>query len=153
MTLTQKETSLIKDLRSQEQLCVEKYAKYASEACDGQLKNLFMSIGQVEQGHIQTLDQIAGGIVPQMDNGAQKPASPPFSGGNATQSCDEKKKDAYLCSDALATEKHVSATYNTCIFEFSDPSVRNALNHIQKEEQEHGEKIYSYMSKNGMYNN
>jgi hypothetical protein len=62
------------------------------------------------------------------------------------------KYDKYICSDALSTEKHVSSTYNTGIFEFKDVSVRNILNHIQKEEQEHGEKIYSYMSMNGMYN-
>jgi ferritin len=26
------------------------------------------------------------------------------------------------------------------------------LNHIQKEEQQHGEQIYNYMAQNGMYN-
>jgi len=66
-------------------------------------------------------------------------------------SAQEKQKDAYLCSDALSTEKHVSSTYNTCIFEFSDSNVRNVLNHIQKEEQQHGDQIYKYMSANGMY--
>ena len=51
----------------------------------------------------------------------------------------------------LSTEKHVSATYNTSIFEFSDSGVRSVLNHIQKEEQEHGDKIYKFMAVNGMY--
>jgi len=37
------------------------------------------------------------------------------------------------------------------VFEFSDTAVRDALNHIQKEEQEHGDKIYKYMAQNGMY--
>ncbi|MDO4732875.1 MAG: spore coat protein, partial [Bacillota bacterium] len=60
--------------------------------------------------------------------------------------------DSYLCSDALSTEKHVSAAYNTCIFEFRDQNVRNALNHLQKEEQQHGKMVYDYMSANGMYN-
>jgi len=35
MTLTQKESSLIKDLKSQEKLCIDKYTKGANEACDG----------------------------------------------------------------------------------------------------------------------
>ncbi|WP_334307029.1 spore coat protein [Intestinibacter bartlettii] len=30
--------------------------------------------------------------------------------------------------------------------------MRQVLNHIQKEEQEHGEEIYNYMNKHGMYN-
>ncbi len=53
--------------------------------------------------------------------------------------------------DVLATEKHASHLYDTCIFEFNDENARNALNHIQKEEQEHGKMIYDYMSVNGMY--
>ena len=44
------------------------------------------------------------------------------------------------------TEKYVSATYDTAIFEFTDPQVRDVLNHIQKEEQQHGEAIFKYIS-------
>lgn len=215
MTLTQKESTLLKDLRTQEQLCVDKYTKYSSEACDAQLKNLFSQIRDREQQHIQTLDQIASGTVPQMAQGGSQQQSqmtagsqqqqpqmqagsqqqqsqmqagsqqqPQMQGGSQQQqpqmqagsqqqqsqmqagsqqqsqtmqfrpsngSAQEKQKDAYLCHDALSTEKHVSSTYNTCIFEFRDSAVRNALNHIQKEEQQHGEQLYNYMSANGMY--
>ena len=56
-----------------------------------------------------------------------------------------------MCADSLAMEKHVSAVYNTGIFEMCQPDVRNVLNHIQKEEQQHGEQLYRYMSDNGMY--
>ncbi len=147
--LTAKESSLLQDLRAHEQLCVEKYARGASEAKDGQLKNLFSQIEQTEKHHIQTLDQIASGSVPQMNSG----------GGNQNQNQptpnslpqQDKQSDAYLCKDALSMEKHVSSTYNTCIFEFKDPNVRNALNHIQKEEQQHGKQLYDYLSVNGMY--
>ena len=59
--------------------------------------------------------------------------------------------DKMLCSDSLSTEKFVSSTYNTAIFEFRDKNIRQVLNHIQKEEQEHGEKIYNYMASHGMY--
>jgi len=149
MNLSQKETSLLKDLRSQEQLCVEKYSKYANDARDGQLKNLFTQIGQTEQQHLQTLDQIDAGNVPQMQQSGQGWQTESFSAAN--YSPQDKQKDSFLCADMLSTEKHVSSTYNTCIFEFADSNVRNALNHIQKEEQEHGDRIYKFMSANGMY--
>ena len=150
MTLTAKETSLLKDLRSQEQLCIDKYTKYASQACDGQLKNLFSQVTQTETNHLQTIDQISAETVPQMNagsGGAQNTAQIQPSACSQT----DKKNDEFLCSDALSMEKHVSSSYDTSIFEFVDPCVRNALNHIQKEEQQHGEQIYNYMSANGMY--
>ena len=62
------------------------------------------------------------------------------------------ENDKMLCQDSLSTEKYISSTYNTAIFEFSDTQIRQVLNNIQKEEQEHGEKIYNYMSQHGMYN-
>jgi len=149
VTLTQKETTLLKDLRSQEQICVEKYTKYANEACDCQLKDIFTQIGQAESQHLQTLDQISSGTVPAMNTGSGKNAMPTITPSSSSSA--DKQKDAFLCSDILATEKHVSSEYNTCIFEFNDTNIREALNHIQKEEQQHGEQIYRYMSANGMY--
>src|SRR5690606_6150332 len=60
--------------------------------------------------------------------------------------------DQDLCTDMLMTEKYVSGAYDTAIFEFRDPQVRQVLNHIQKEEQQHGEAIFNYMQSMGMYN-
>ena len=85
------------------------------------------------------------------------PSPPPSAVSNvascAPSSLDEAKRreDAYLCADALAMEKHVSSVYDVSVFEFSSPVLRDTLAHIQKEEQNHGEMLYSYMSKNGMY--
>jgi spore coat protein CotF len=50
------------------------------------------------------------------------------------------------------TEKYVSGTYDTAIFEFTDSNIRQILNHIQKEEQQHGEGIFQYMQSHGLYN-
>ena len=150
MTLTPKESSLLKDLRSQEQLCIDKYAKYASDACDNQLKNLFTQIKQNETSHLQTLDQIASGTIPMININGSKKQAPEIQPSSCTPQ--DKQRDSYLCADALSTEKHVSSEYNTSIFEFTDPNIRNVLNHIQKEEQEHGVYLYKYMSINGMYN-
>ena len=143
MTLTQKEHSLLCDLKSQEELCIEKYSKYENEACDGALKTLFSEIKATEQSHLETVNRIMAGeevAMPQLSPSAKdsKTNASPSSCG-----ADDKKKDSYLCQDALAMEKHVSSVYNTSIFEFSSPTLRDTLNHIQKEEQNHGEKLYN----------
>ena len=154
MALTQKETDLLKDLKEVEKLCIEKYQKHASCANDPELKNMLSSFSAVEQEHLKTLDQIgASGAAPSMAPGGPQAMSPTAQ-AYYTAGADEQKKqdDAYLCSDLLASEKHSSGVYDTCIFEFKDVGIRGALNHIQKEEQEHGEKLYAYMAKNGMYN-
>ncbi|MCI1930937.1 MAG: spore coat protein [Clostridia bacterium] len=153
LQLTQKETLLLKDLKEQEQICVEKYSKYSSEAHDKQLKDLFAQIGQTEQQHLDTINQILNGNVPSMQSGQSKKVQLNFTPTYDTVSSDQNKQlDNYLCTDVLSTEKHVSSVYNTSVFEFKNTDVRSALNHIQKEEQEHGEQIYNYMAQNGMYN-
>jgi len=63
----------------------------------------------------------------------------------------EAQNDAALCQDMLSTEKYVSATYDTAIFEMTNAQVRQVLNHIQKEEQQHGEGIFNYMQSKGYY--
>ena len=153
MQLTEKETTLLKDLKEHEQLCVEKYNKYSLDASDVQLKNLLAQIGQTEQQHLDTINQIMGGTVPTMQSGGSQKTQPVFTQTySEIDSSQNKQNDHYLCTDLLSTEKHVSSLYNTCIFEFKDTNTRNVLNHIQKEEQQHGEQLYNYMSTNGMYN-
>ncbi len=132
---------------------MEKYNKYATEAHDGQLKGLFTQIGQTEQQHLDTINQIMSGTVPTIQSGGNKQIQLNFTPVyNVASSDPSKKKDGYLCTDSLSTEKHVSSVYDTAIFEFKDTNIRDVLNHIQKEEQQHGEQIYNYMAQNGMYN-
>ena len=150
MQLSQKETSLLKDLKSQEKLCVEKYTKYASSALDPQLKELFTSIANVEQQHLNTIVQMENGSV-SSSGGASQTVKSSFTSNYGMGDTPDKQADCFLCSDLLADEKHVSSLYNTCVFEFKDKEMRDTLNHIQKEEQEHGKAIYDYMSANNMY--
>lgn len=150
MQLTQKESGLLKDLKSQEKLCIEKYKKHAECANDTQLKDLFGRIAQVEQQHYDTICQMENGTVPQFNSASQQ-QKPTFKATYGNFDDEKKKNDSYLCSDLLSTEKHVAHLYDTCIFEFTDEGMRNALNHIEKEEQEHGKMIYDYMSTNKMY--
>lgn len=151
MQLTQKETTLLTDLKGQEKLCVEKYTKYASTALDPQLKELFTSISNVEQQHLNTISSIEQGTLPQANSGSPQGINSTFTSHYGMGDTPDKQADCYLCSDLLADEKHVSSLYDTCIFEFKDTAVRDALNHIQKEEQQHGKAIYDYMSANNMY--
>ena len=133
MQLTQKETELLKDLKTQEKLCADKYTEYSQSAKDPQLKNLFSQIAGVEQQHLKTIEQLESGTVPTPGGGSS--AQPSFTANYAVAETEDKKHDCYLCTDALTTEKHASHLYDTCIFEFTTDAQRNALNHIQKEEQ------------------
>ncbi|WP_027399355.1 spore coat protein [Anaerovorax odorimutans] len=161
-TLTQKEITLLQDEKKNEEICVEKYNKYASQASNPQLKTLFQELSGKEQEHYNTINQILNGTVPNMNSNQSNQQQSQSNSQTQTQpqmqpqaqniSTTNPQQDSYLCTDALSTEKYVSSSYNTAIFEFKDPNIRQALNHIQKEEQEHGEKIYNYMAQNGLYN-
>ena len=148
MQLTQKETSLLKDLKGQEKLCVDKYNKSASSAIDPQLKELFTQLASVEQSHYNMLSQIGNGTTVQP---VTPKASKQFSQKYGMADSQDKQNDCYLCTDLLTTEKHASSLYDTCVFEFRDDQVRKVLASIQQEEQQHGKMIYDYMAKNGMY--
>jgi len=150
MQLSQKESSLLKDLKGQEKLCADKYEKHASCAADPQLAELFRRIAGIERQHLETVTTMESGTVPPMSGGSPQNA-PSFTAVYGVADTPEKQADCYLCSDVLATEKHASSLYDTCIFEFKDAQARSALNHIQKEEQEHGKMIYDYMAANAMY--
>ena len=148
MKLTQKESMLLQDLKTSEEICIEKYGQYAKKAEDQALADLFLTIRSKEEEHLDTINSLIGGTVPMMSGGQQSGQSQPGDGQAAQKS--HSKNDEYLLRDALDTEKHVSAVYDTCIFEFTDAGARQALNHIQKEEQEHGQMLYDYMACHGM---
>ncbi len=158
LQLTQKEKMLLQDQQNHEKICIQKYSNYANQAQDTQLKQLFTSLGQQEQQHLNTINQVLSGQVPNMSSQQQSPQNSTQSQASSqttsssTQGATANQSDASLCTDMLMTEKYVSGAYDTAIFEFTDTNVRQALNHIQKEEQQHGESIYQYMQSNGMYN-
>ena len=152
--LTQKERLLLEDQKAHEELCILKYGSYAQQARDTQLKQLFSTYGGQEQQHLNTINQILSGQQPAMGSGQQQKQGQPVQAGPAAIGqplTAEAQNDAALCQDMLSTEKYVSATYNTAIFEMTDTNVRQTLNHIQKEEQQHGEGIFNYMQSKGYY--
>lgn len=174
LNLNAKERMLLQDEKSHEELCIEKYNEYSEKACDPELKTLFTQLSQKEHQHLDTINQMLSGTVPNVNaaqgsqqqqqqqqqsniqSQTQQQASQSQQQQNAvgittSQAQASFNHDKMLCQDSLSGEKFVSSTYNTTIFEFRDTNARQVLNHIQKEEQEHGEKIYNYMHQHGMY--
>ena len=160
MHLTSKERQLLQDQKSHEQLCIQKYTEYSQRAQDPELKQLFESYAQKEREHLNTVNQILSGQVPSTQQsggssgqqGTTQAYSSPTQTATTSQSQTTSQEDKALCEDMLMTEKYVSGTYDTAVFEFRDTNIRQTLNHIQKEEQEHGEGIFNYMQKKGYYN-
>lgn len=164
--LSQKERMLLEDQKNHEQICIQKYTNYANQTQCSQLKQLFNNHAQIERNHLDSINQLLSGKLPQMNQqqnqtsgqnmGNQGSAAnmgnmTNMSSMNSMQQASATSNDSDMCTDMLMTEKYVSGAYDTAIFEFKNPQVRDVLNHIQKEEQKHGEAIYKYMESKGMY--
>jgi len=149
ITLSQKERMLLEDQKNHELICIEKYTNYANQAKDIQLKQIFNANAQSERSHLDSINQLLSGKIPQMNHQQNQNSQHNI---NNTQASGSSLSDKDMCTDLLMTEKYVSGAYDTAIFEFKDTGVRDVLNHIQKEEQKHGEAIYKYMESKGMYN-
>lgn len=165
--LTTKEKILLQDQKSHEEQCILKYSNYENLAVDPQLKAVFRSNGQIEKEHLSTINQLLNGKLPSVKNQQsggnqqqqqqsqpsqqQQQQSQPANTFSQSGSSAFNISDKDLCTDMLMTEKYVSGAYDTAIFEFRDANVRDLLNHIQKEEQKHGEAIFKYMESKGMY--
>lgn len=145
--LTQKERMLLQDQKNQEEICVVKYRKYSEQAQDPQLKQLFSTLSAEEQHHLDTVNTLLQGQEPNLSHPQQQQQQQ----GSSSQPGPGNSNDKMLCNDLLSTEKYVSGTYDTSIFEAANPAVRQALQHIQKDEQQHGEKLFNYMQSHGMY--
>lgn len=124
ITLTEKEKLLLEDEKSHEELCIKKYGKYSNEAEDPKLKQLFTSINQHEQQHLNTINTILNGQIPNMNS--QNSGSQNAQSTSVPSNTGYSQKDSDMCQDALTTEKYVSSTYNTTIFEIKDHSIRDA---------------------------
>lgn len=160
--LTQKERMLLEDQKKHEEICIQKYQSYANQVQDPQLKQLLNNYAQQERQHLNTINQLLAGQVPsinqsqnqsqqqqpQFQNQQQQQNQAPQMGSAFNQA---QQNDAAILTDLLMTEKYVSNTYDTAIFEFTCSKTREVLNHIQKEEQQHGEGIFNYMQSRGMY--
>ena len=64
MNLTEKERTLLEDIKTNEQLCIDKYTKYSEQASKKQLKDIFNEIKQAEISHLNTVTEILNGVDP-----------------------------------------------------------------------------------------
>lgn len=151
MQLTQKEQDTLKDLQTQEENCIQKYAKYAGDAKDPVLKDLFNTLKAREQEHYRTIGQIMSGTVPSCDCNDDEGKNYALTATyTAADQSDDKQSDAFLATDSISVEKMVSSEYNSDVFAFSDSGIRKALADIQIEEQNHAEMLNKYKQTNGM---
>lgn len=151
MVLQEKERTIIKDLQTQEQSCMEKYGKYAEQAKDPVLKKLFQKLQKEEQAHYDSLNQVLTGEVPSCDcNDCEGATYEPEVTYGMLDDSEDKKHDAFLATDCIGTEKLVSGEYNTDVFAFGNSALRKLLADIQIEEQNHAEMLYKYKVANGM---
>ena len=151
MILKEKERTAIEDLQTQEKSCVEKYGKYAKEAKDPELKNLFSRLQKEEQKHYDSLSQVLNGSVPDCDcNDTQGRDYAPKASYSTMANPEAKQHDAFLATDCIGTEKLVSGEYNTNVFNFGETGLRKLLADIQIEEQNHAEMLYKYKMVNQM---
>lgn len=150
MILSEKETTVIKDLQTQEQCCVEKYERYSKLAKDQVLIDLFTDLHGKEQKHLESLTQVLSGKVPSCDCNDRdgKDYNPAATYSMAPS--EDKKTDCFLATDCIGTEKLISGEYNSDVFNFSGSDVRKLLADIQVEEQNHAEMLYKYKTVNGM---
>lgn len=131
--------------------CIEKYGRYAQQAKDPELKNLFQTLQQKEREHYDSLERVLNGEVPQCNcNDSDGRDYQPKATYTAMSSPEDKQQDAFLATDCIATEKLVSGEYNSEVFAFGDSGVRKLLADIQVEEQNHAEMLYKYKTVNGM---
>ena len=151
MILSEKETTVIKDLQTQEQCCVEKYERYSKLAKDQVLIDLFTDLHGKEQKHLESLTQVLSGKVPSCDcNDSDGKDYEPKQTYKMMDDSEDKKNDEFLATDCIGTEKLVSGEYNGEIFAFGESAVRKLLADIQIEEQNHAEMLYKYKVANGM---
>lgn len=151
MVLTEKETTVIKDLQTQEKCCMEKYTRYSEQAKDPVLKDLFSELSKEEKKHYDSLQQVLDGSAPACNcNDSEGKDYNPKATYKEMDYSKDKESDCFLATDCIGTEKLVSSTYNTEVFAFGDSAIRKLLADIQVEEQNHAEKIYKYKKVNAM---
>lgn len=151
MLLKEKEKTAIQDLQTQEKTCIEKYGKYAQQAKDPVLRDLFSTLQKKEQEHFNSLTQVLDGSIPECNcNDSDGANYNPTATYDSAANSEDKQMDCFLATDCIGTEKMVSAEYNTDVFIFGNSKLRKLLADIQVEEQNHAEMLWKYKTANGM---
>ncbi|MCC3869247.1 spore coat protein [Terrisporobacter mayombei] len=166
VNLTSKERFLLEGEKYQQQLVIDKYNDYALQAQDNSLKGLFSNLVKIEEKHLNMIDEMLQGKVPQMNKENLHPyyennsinSNDYINIGNITlTSLDNNSSyddgDKIICFDALTTEELLHSTCSASSFEFEKTEFENILKYIIEEKSENLKYLNNYMIKKGMYNN
>ncbi len=152
--LSQQERKVLEDHKKHEEVCIRKYEQYSQQAGDPQLRSMFSQFAEQERQHHDSLDQLLQGRQPTVggQSGAQHQSRP--QAGPAAQNRHDGRQqrdaDALMCRDAMMMETFISDSYDGGIFSTTNPVVRQTLQHIQREEQQHGEGLLNYLQDHGL---
>ena len=166
VNLTSKERFLLEGEKYQQQLVIDKYNDYALQAQDDSLKSLFSNLVKIEEKHLNMIDEMLQGKVPQMNKENIHPyyennsinSNDYINIGNITLiSLDDNSSyddgDKIICFDALTTEELLHSTCSASSLEFEKTEFENILKYIIEEKSENLKYLNDYMTKKGMYNN
>ena len=112
LTLSQKERLLLEDQKSHEEICIKKYNSYANQAQDPELKQMFRTFAMQEQQHLDTINQMLNGQVPNMQQGQSQQSQQQINSSPSRTSSRLELPPVrmQISPDMLMTEKYVSST-------------------------------------------
>lgn len=125
---------------------INRYGYCVKNAPDVRLKALVILLQKQDEEHYKMLIQLEQGIIPMIGrNDRESTLKVPKGKGGGT------RVDARFCTDLYEGEKNLSSEIDQAIFKIRDSSMRNVLNYIQKQQQEHGRLLGQYMDEELIY--
>ena len=103
LTWSQKERLYLEDLKSHEQMCVSKYSLYANQAQCEQLKQILKANEMVERSHLDSINQLLSGTLPNTSQSGQDPQQK-YQEVMSTTQVSGTLSDKDICTDLLNTE-------------------------------------------------
>ena len=164
VNLTNKERFLLEGEKYQQQLAIDKYNNFALQAADPILKTIFSNLSEIEENHLNMVNEMLQGRIPQINTQTLHPYYTNTSSlsneylniGNMTiTSMDNSFDDGdkIICFDALTTEELLHSTYSASSLEFEESEYKNILSKIIDDKKNSLQYLNDYMTKKGMYNN
>lgn len=165
VNLSNKERFLLEVEKYQQQLAIDKYNDYALQADDPGLKSLFSNLSKTEQKHLNIIDEILQGKIPNINKEKFHPyyennlddTTYHINLGNITLTPINTESyhdgDKVICFNALTTQELLHSTYSTSNMEFNNKDLKNVLDFIINEKSESINYINEYMTKKGMHDN
>ena len=136
VNLTNKERFLLEGEKYQQQLAIDKYNNFSLQAADPILKTIFSNLSEIEENHLNMVNEMLQGRIPQINTQNLHPYYTNTSSlsneylniGNMTiTSMDNSFDDGdkIICFDALTTEELLHSTYSASSLEFEESEYKN----------------------------